>query len=398
MRTKQKTVHETKAPVVFSGHITSARVKALKTEAGKGARLASLDFYRGMVMFFLILDYAGVYRQFRHLTAPGSFMRSVAIQFTHHPWHGLHLWDFVQPGFMFIAGVALAFSLTKQTSKGKSWGQQAKHALRRSWWLLFWGILVFAVRGDHLILDLTDVLTQLAVTLLLAFLIYRWKTGYQILFTAGLLLLTAFLYRYTDIPGFDQPFTNFHNFGNYFDLLLTGRMNSGGWVSINYIPTAAHTIWGAIAGKWLLSLPDNKRKLKHIIVFGIVLLILGYGLDRTGITPIIKRIATASFTLATGGWCLLILAFLYWWIDVLQHKRYITFFVIIGMNSIFIYLFCQVLVGGWLRGYTYTIVTNVLEYIAVNSALSLLIASIVLFGIEWYVCYWLYKKKIFFKV
>ncbi len=127
-------------------------------------------------------------------------------------------------------------------------------------------------------------------------------------------------------------------------------------------------------------------------------MILGYGLDSIGITPIIKRIATSSFTLATGGWCLLMLAFLYWWIDVLKHKKYITFFVIVGMNSIFIYLFCQVLVGGWLRDYTYTIVTNILGYISVNQGISLLVAAIILFGIEWYLCYWLYKKKIFFKV
>ncbi len=193
MQRKQKALNPPREPVVISKHITSAKETELKAEAGRGARLASLDFYRGLVMFFLALGYAGVYDQLINLTAPGSSMRAVAIQFTHHPWHGLHLWDFVQPGFMFIAGVALAFSLTKQTSKGRPWTMQAKHALSRSWWLLFWGILVFAVRGDQLVLDLTDVLTQLSFTLLLAFFIYRWKTGYQILLTAGLLLLTEFL-------------------------------------------------------------------------------------------------------------------------------------------------------------------------------------------------------------
>lgn len=385
-------------PAIFSGHIASAKTAELKREAGKGARLTSLDFFRGLVMVFLAMDYAGIYGQFGRLTAPDSFLHSVAIQFRHHPWHGLRLWDFVQPGFMFIAGVAIAFSLTRQSAKGSSWGQQLKHALRRSWWLLFWGILVFAVNDGQLILDLTDVLTQLSFTLLLAFLIFRWKIGYQFLLTIGLLLLTEFLYRATNIPGFDQPFTNMHNFGNYADLVMTNRMNSGGWVSINAIPTAAHTIWGAIVGNWLISLPDNKSKIKYMIILGCTALVVGYGLDWLDITPIIKRIATTSFTLVTGGWCVLLLALLYWWIDILQHKKYLKFFIIVGMNSIFIYLFCQIVVSYWLKDYSYTIFTNLLSYINMVPGLSLLIAAVLLFGIEWYVCYWLYKKKIFFKV
>jgi hypothetical protein len=54
------------------------------------------------------------------------------------------------------------------------------------------------------------------------------------------------------VPGFDQPFTDQYNFGNFVDLLLMNKINGGGWVAINCIPTAAHTIWGAIAGKLLL--------------------------------------------------------------------------------------------------------------------------------------------------
>lgn len=115
------------------------------------------------------------------------------------------------------------------------------------------------------------------------------ENRYQLLFTAGLLILTECLYRYTNIPGFDQPFTDQHNFGNYVDLLLMNKINHDCWVAINCIPTAAHTIWGAVAGKWLLSLPDNRSKLSRIFICATVALVLGYGLDFSGITPIIKR-------------------------------------------------------------------------------------------------------------
>ena len=384
-------------PAVFSGPISSGENTHLAKVAAKGVRLASLDFYRGLIMVLLMLESTGMYEHLSELTM-GSAFHPLIIQFFHHPWHGLHLWDLIQPGFMFIAGVAMAFSLYKQTAQGVSWNKQASKAVKRSGWLFFWGVLDYAVRGDHLSFELWDVLTQLSFTLLLAFLIFRWKPAYQLLVTAGLLILTEVLYRYTNVLGFDQPFTDQHNFGNYIDLVLMNKINHDGWVAINCIPTAAHTIWGAVAGKWLLSLPDNKRKIRNILLLGITVLILGIGLNFFDITPIIKRIATTSFTLVSGGWCLLALALFYFWIDVKDHKKYLPFFVIVGMNSIFIYLFFEIVVSRWLYDYTYTIVNGVISPFSISSNAILIISAIVLFMLEWGLCYWLYKKKIFFKV
>lgn len=376
----------------------STSTVALKEIIGKGKRLASLDFFRGLIMVLLMLEAAGLYGHALGISESGSFIHSIATQFTHAKWHGLHFWDFIQPGFMFIAGTAMAFSLTKQTAKGKSWNQQFRHALKRSWWLFFWGVLDYAVRGDHLSFELWDVLTQLSFTMLVAFLIFKWKAGYQIAFSIGLLILTEILYRFTNVPGFDQPFTDQQNFGNYVDLLLMNKINPGGWVAINCIPTAAHTIWGAVAGKWLLTESDNKKRLFNIFGLGILLALCGYVLDNSGITPIIKRIATTSFTLVTGGWCLIALTFLYFWIDVLNHKKFLWPFVVVGMNSIFIYLFFEIVVHRWLYDYSNTIVSGVLSPTGVGQSFVLIASAIVLFLLQWYLCYWLYKKKIFFKV
>lgn len=382
----------------LSGLIASPNKTQLAQVSAKGVRLASLDFYRGLIMVLLMIDSTGLYEHWVSMTKPDSFAHSVAIQFTHYPWHGLHFWDLIQPGFMFIAGVAMAFSLYKQTAHGVPWKKQASKALRRSGWLFFWGVLDYAVTGDHLSFELWDVLTQMSFTMLVAFLIFRWKTGYQLLFSLGLLVLTACLYRLTNVPGFNQPFTDQHNFGNYIDLILMKKINPGGWVAINCIPTAAHTIWGAVAGKWLLSLPNDKTKLIRISILGLVALILGYGLDIAGITPIIKRIATTSFTLASGGWCLLGLAFLYGWIDVLRHKKFLNFFLIVGMNSIFIYVFFEIVVGRWLGEYINVIVNGVISPIGLTQDAITIIACLVIFAVEWGLCFWLYKKKIFFKI
>lgn len=292
----------------------------------------------------------------------------------------------------------MAFSLTKQTAKGKPWKLQARHALSRSWWLFFWGVLDYAVVGDHLSFQLWDVLTQLSFTLLVAFLIFRWKTSYQLIFSFGLLILTACLYRLTNIPGFNQPFVNQHNFGNYMDLVLMGKINDGGWVAINCIPTAAHTIWGAVVGKWLLTLPDNKTKIRRIIYFSLLLLVLGYALDQFGITPIIKRISTTSFTLVSGGWCLIAFVILYLWIDVMDHKRGLKFFTIVGMNCIFIYIFFEIVVRNWLLDYVNVIIHGLLIPIGLSKPVPFLVSAIVICCMEWYLCFWLYKKNIFFKV
>jgi predicted acyltransferase len=363
-------------------------------------RLLSLDFMRGLIMVLLALESAGLYEHLSTSPGRGFLIR----QFFHHPWHGLHAWDLVQPAFMFMAGAAMAFSLSKQSQKGMTWEQSFQKTLKRCGWLFFWGVLDYAVRATGLSFELWDVLTQLSFTTLVAFLIFQWPARAQIAVCAGLLLLTELLYRLTHVPGFDQPFTDQHNFGNYIDLLLMNKINPGGWVAINCIPTAIHTIGGALAGKLLLNAKTNKtptaptnpasignrpaNPVQTLIIWGAITLALGYALDWTNITPIIKRIATSSFTLVSLGYCLLLLALLYWWIDVKDHRRHLKFFTIVGMNSIFIYLFFEIVGDRWFNGYVG----------ALTSWAHPIITSLIIFACEWGLCYFLYKKKIFFRV
>src|SRR5258707_11356493 len=226
---------------------------------------------RGLIMILLALEAAGLWEHLQK-DSENPFLHPFFIQFSHHPWHGLHAWDLVQPAFMFMAGTAMAYSLHRQQQQGMSWNESFRKALRRSGWLFFWGVLDYAVRPGGLSFELWDVLTQLSFTSLVAFLIFRWSTAAQIGVCAGLLLLTEVLYRFTNVPGFDQPFTDQHNFGNYIDLILMNKINSGGWVAINCLPTAAHTIWGAVAGKLLLSDKGGPEKIKRLVLFGVVAL------------------------------------------------------------------------------------------------------------------------------
>jgi predicted acyltransferase len=175
------------------------------------------------------------------------------------------------------------------------------------------------------------------------------------------------------------------------------KINRGGWVAINFLPTAAHTIWGCLAGKLLLSMRGENEKVKWLVIAGIAGLIVGYVMDFT-ITPIIKRIATSSFVLASGGWCLLALALFYWWIDIRDHKKYVMFFVVVGMNSLFIYLFIEIVAGRWFNGYMAAITNGLMSLAHVPQTLMFILTSLIIFALEWGLCYFLYKKGIFFKI
>lgn len=357
-------------------------------------RLLSLDFMRGFIMVLLALESAGLYENLDEATrenAVNSFVR----QFFHHPWHGLHFWDLVQPAFMFMAGVAMAYSLHKQQQQGASWPDRFTKILKRCGWLFFWGVLDYAVSENGLSFLYWDVLTQLSFTTLIAFLIFNWSFAAQAVVCVALLLVTECLYRFSHVPNFDQPFTNQHNFGNYIDLKLMNVINEDGWVTLNCIPTAVHTIAGALTGKFLLK---GSKKLPPILLWAAVCLLAGYALDFTNVTPIIKRIATSSFVLVSLGWVLLLLALFYWWIDIRNHKKHLSFFLVIGMNSLFIYLFFEIVGHRWFTAYITIIATSLLKYINIPNMPALIVASLVVFFLEWGLCYWLYKKKIFFKI
>ena len=372
--------------------------KPVVKNISSGGRLQSLDFYRGLVMVLLMLESAGILRYLENVSENSRGHSLILFLFDHAKWHPLHFWDLIQPAFMFIAGSALAFSIVKQHAKKVPLQQQWRHALKRSSWLFFWGVLDYAVSGGRLVFELWDVLTQLSFTLLLAFAIFRWKVSYQILFSIALLALTQVLYTGFKLEGFDQPFVDQHNFGNYVDLILMNKTSPGGWVAINCLPTAAHTIWGAALAKSLLMNSNLKNWISKSIIAALLLLIVGYLLDYFGVAPIIKRIATISFTMVAGGWCILAFVFLFWWIDLKGHKRFINMFIVVGMNSIFIYLFMEIVVRYWLYDYTQVLVAGVLHLMKLPPSICKLMACIALFALEWQLCRWLYKKKIFFKL
>lgn len=164
------------------------------------------------------------------------------------------------------------------------------------------------------------------------------------------------------------------------------------------IEEAAHTIWGAICGKLLLSDREPQRKVRLLVIAGLTFLALGYSLDWAGIPPIIKRIATTSFIFASGGWCLLSLAFFYWLVDIKGYRGWTLFFTIVGMNPIFIYLFAETIGVQWLNDFVRIFNDGFLGMAGLNEPVLSLTNALFAWGILWYLCYFLYRKRIFFKI
>jgi predicted acyltransferase len=366
------------------------------TDSLASNRLVSLDAYRGLTMFLLIAESAFVYHALTDLFSEGTLGAAMVQQFHHHPWNGLRFWDLIQPFFMFIVGVAMPFSLRSRMAKGASWNEAFKHILIRCLLLFLFGTGLHCVYSGKLVWELWNVLTQLSFTILITFLLMRMPIRTQLIASAVLLLLTEVLYRVYDPAA---PFVKDQNFGSWMDMILMGKINpGGGWVTVNCIPTAAHTIWGAVCGALLLKWREQPdRIIKTFVTAGIIGLIIGYGLDLAGITPIVKRISTTSFVFASGGWCLLALAFFYWLVDIKGYRKWARLFIIVGMNSIFIYLFANIL-SGWLRDFVHIWNDGFLGALGFGEqALSVTNAFLSL-AVMCYLSYFLYKKRIFFKI
>lgn len=363
-------------------------------QENSNGRLLSLDFYRGLTMFLLIAEFSHLFNYFVLPQFEGTFIHSIGSQFHHVNWEGMHFWDLIQPFFMFIVGVAMPLSFSKRMAKGDSYKDLTVHAIKRALLMLLLGWGLYCIDAGEIVFRFQNVLAQLGVAYILAFLVIRKSVIIQIGFSVLLILISESLYRFFPLEGFTNAFVNGENFGAWFNILISGEERGGGWAMFNAIPTAAHTIWGVLAGQLLIGDYSAKKKLQVLFAAGIIGLLIGYGLSP--FTPIIKKIATSTFVFASGGWSLMALALCYWVIDIKKYQKGVLFFAVVGMNPLFIYLFAHV-GGADLIKKMFLPFSNALFGWTGEISAQIILSCIVLF-LLWYICYWMYKKKIFIRI
>lgn len=360
----------------------------------QSSRLLSLDFFRGMAMFLLIAEFSQL---FHYLVAPeldGTILQAIGHQFHHVEWVGLHFWDLIQPFFMFIVGVAMPLSFAKRRQKGDSEAQIGKHVYTRAFLMLLIGWWLYCIDPGKIVFRFQNVIAQLGVTYLLAFWVMDRRPAFQIGFSFLLLLITELLYRYFPVEEFNQAFVAGENFGAWFNILIAGKEDGGHWAMFNAIPTAAHTIWGVLAGQLLMSERKEQEKIRRLLIAGLIALVLGFGLSY--FTPIIKRISTSTFVLASGGWAILALGVSYWLIDIKKYQKGVWFFAIVGMNPLFIYLFAHIGGADLLRRIVAPITYELSAWIGQLSA-DILLSLATLFML-WLLCYGLHRRRIYIRI
>jgi predicted acyltransferase len=120
------------------------------------------------------------------------------------------------------------------------------------------------------------------------------------------------------------------------------------------------------------------------------------GLAMSAVTPIIRRICTSSFVILSGGFCLLSLALAYWLIDVHRVGNGTPFFVAVGINPLFIYLFAQTSGADWFKQVAAPFSRGLFGWAGEWPAE--MATALATLALMWGLCYWLYRRRIFIKI
>ncbi|MBO7230630.1 MAG: DUF5009 domain-containing protein [Bacteroidaceae bacterium] len=313
----------------------------------KNRRLLSLDALRGFDMFFimgggaLLLSVSSFF--------PENVSAFIAEQMGHKEWHGFAFYDLIFPLFLFLAGLSLPFSLSKQLSLGKSRLNISLKIVRRAVLLVFLGVLYNGLLNfDFENLRYASVLGRIGLAWAIAALIYLWA-GKRVSVVVSVVVLLGYwallaLVKAPDALPEVAVYSMEGSIVGYVDrLYLPGVLHLGVHDPEGLLSTLPAVVT-AMAGIFTGDFVRQKRvkeysKVGIMLLTSLLLLVLGYlwGLA----FPINKNLWTSSFVVFAAGWSLLLFALFYLVIDVVGLKRWSFFFRVIGMNSITIYLLQQ---------------------------------------------------------
>jgi predicted acyltransferase len=405
-------------------HPATASTKAVSPAPGASeGRVLSIDAFRGLVMFLMLAEVLRLWTL--HDAFPLSrFWAVVAYNTTHVPWQGCSLHDLIQPAFSFLVGAALPFSIASRRARGATFRTMLLHALWRSVVLILLGIFLRSLGRPRTYWTFEDTLTQIGLgytcLFLLAFARLRTQVvvfavilvGFWAAFVAYPLPPADFDYRQVGVPaswphlysGFLAHFNKNANLSWAFDVWFLNlfprqspfRFNPGGWSTLSCIPTLATMMLGLWCGAWLRGSRPKSETLRGLVFGGAALAVAGLVLQGLGICPIVKRIWTSAYTLYSGGLVVLILAALYALMEWRGRTRWAFPFLVIGANSIAIY------VMSWTME---AFVTSALERHITPAAFLVLGAPFVpvlrgaaVLIVFWSILYWMYRRRIFVKI
>jgi heparan-alpha-glucosaminide N-acetyltransferase len=391
-------------------------------ESTRSTRLVSLDAYRGAIMLMMASSGLGL-AQVARLHPDSGLWQFIGHQTEHSQWAGFTLWDIIQPAFMFMVGVALPWSIANRSTRGQSFRSMLAHALWRALVLVLLAVFLSSAWSLQTVWSFNNVLAQIGLGYPIVFLLAFTRPRTQWLAAFGIILTYWLAFAVYPLPAanFDwasvgvpadwsflngfaahwEKNTNFaaafdHWFLNLFPREKPFVFSTGGYQTLNFIPSIATMIFGLLAGQLLRDSRKIAEKIKYLTLFGIGGIIAGGVLALAGLCPIIKRIWTPSWTLYSTGWVTLVLVVFVAIVEWRGWKRWTFPFVIVGLNPITLYCMWQ-LMGGFIRENVQRhICRNIFEIFG-ESYSPVLQRAIVLL-VLWLIILWMYRRKIFLRI
>jgi len=365
----------------------------------KSKRLLSIDALRGFDM--LLISGFGSFLVLMEGKTNWPWVDVIARQMEHPAWIGFTFYDFIFPLFLFIAGVSIPFSLNKELRLGVS----KKDLYRKA----FWRMLILIVLGiidkniplpyfEPSAIRVASVLGRIGIAGFITTLLYLnfswrgllgWVGGILLVYYAIIFLIPA--------PGYQAYDLSFEgNLIGWIDRnFLPGRLLQNTYDELGLItqfPALCLTVLGAMAGDVLRSdQQKDGKKLQILLLAGVAG--IGIGLLWSLHFPISKHLWTSSFILLTAGMACLFMAFFYWVIDVMKYQKWAFFFQVIGLNSLTIYMTSRFI------SFTYSshrLFSGL--YAPIPEPWHPVFDAIGATVLAWLFLYFLYRKKIFFKI
>ncbi|KAJ7519514.1 hypothetical protein O6H91_20G042500 [Diphasiastrum complanatum] len=398
--------------------LTSGTVddKSVSNVGQKGARVATLDVFRGLTVAIMIL-----------VDDAGSYWPKI----NHSPWNGCTLADLVMPFFLFIVGVAIALAFKRVPNRGAA----VKRVTGRTLKLLFWGIIlqggysqapdVLAYGVDMKLIRWCGILQRIALSYFIVSLVeiaisnsdgwklpegrfeifklykWHWLVAFICFFVYHSVVYGLYVPDWHYIPvdgdgktsyivkcGVKAHFGAACNAVGYVDRQVWGihhlygipefrraqscsldspadgpaPPNAPSWCLAPFEPEGFMSSISAILscilglhyGHVLIHFKDHKKRLVHWISIGIVLILLGMTLHFSDGIPINKQLYSFSYVCFTGGAAGLLFSALYILIDAYKIRMPTILFEWMGMNAMLVFAGgAQGLLGGFVNGFYY---------------------------------------------
>ena len=368
-------------------------------------------------------------------------------------------WDMIQASFMFMVGVSMVFSYAKRAARGDSTLKTLAHVITRSVVLVLLGVFLSSQWGKQTNWTFANVLCQIGLGYSFVYLLLNRRFAVQL--AAGAVILVGYWAAFLLCPapeaGFDygargvgqempkgsddpaplaakwkmseepnpwcrpvdySPWTKNVNlatdvdrrFLNLFPAPKPFEFNGGGYATLNFVPSIFTMLLGVMAGQLLRGPRSQTSKFRLLILGGAICLLLGASAGLT-VCPVIKRIWTPSWALLAGGWSLWSLAGFYFVIDIRRIRFWTWPLVVVGMNSIAVYVMFQTIrnwTGRMLEihlGDDY-LPAWIMQLFSPEMQLQLgqagpyspVIRATMIMLVFWLICVWLYRNKYFIRV